>query len=71
MTVSTWSPIGSQLYKGIDPQKVANEIMNIGGDATPQQIVDAARAETSELHGIGIGSGRTSGYGRYHVTDVK
>ena len=50
MTVSTWSPIGSQLYKGIDPQKVANEIMSIGGDATPQQIVDAARAETSELH---------------------
>ena len=33
-----------------DAQKVAEEIMSIGDSATPQQIVDAARDENSELH---------------------
>ena len=50
MTVSTWTPFGSSLYKGVDPQKVADEILGIGGEATPQQIVDAARDESTELH---------------------
>ena len=50
MTVSTWTPFGSSLYKGVDPQKVADEILGIGDEATPQQIVDAARDESSELH---------------------
>ena len=38
------------LYKGVDPQKVAEEIMGIGESATPRQIVDRARDEKSELH---------------------
>lgn len=50
MTVSTWTPFGSSLYKGVDPQKVADEILGIGDEATPQQIVDAARDESTELH---------------------
>lgn len=50
MTVSTWTPIGSQLYKNVDPQKVATEILSIGDDVTPQQIVEAAKEESSELH---------------------
>ena len=50
MTVSTWTPFGSSLYKGVDPQKVADEILGIGDEATPQQIVDAARDEGTELH---------------------
>ena len=50
MTVSTWTPIGSSLFKGVDPQKVADEILSIGDDVTPQQIVEAAENESSELH---------------------
>ena len=50
MTVSTWTPFGSSLYKGVDPQKVADQILGIGDEATPQQIVDAARDEGTELH---------------------
>ena len=33
-----------------DPQKVADELSVLGNDITPQEIVDAARDETSELH---------------------
>lgn len=50
MTISTWTPLGQSLYKGVDPEKVASEILGIGDEATPQQIVDAAKDETSELH---------------------
>lgn len=50
MTVSTWTPFGSSLYKGIDPQAVADEIISIGDEATPQQIVDKARDESTTLH---------------------
>ena len=34
----------------MNPQKVADEILSIGDDVTPQQIVDAARDEGTELH---------------------
>lgn len=50
MTVSTWTPIGSKLYAGINPQRIADEISSIGDDVTPQQIVDKARDENCELH---------------------
>lgn len=42
--------VGESLYKGIDAQKVYDEIVSIGESATPEQIVDCARDETSELH---------------------
>jgi hypothetical protein len=38
------------LFKGVDAMKVAQEIMEIGESATPRQIVDRARDESSELH---------------------
>ena len=50
MTVSTWTPFGSSLFRDVNPQKVADEILGIGDEATPQQIVDAAKDESSELH---------------------
>lgn len=37
-------------YKGISALKVYQEIISIGESATPEQIVDAARDERSELH---------------------
>jgi hypothetical protein len=40
----------ASLYKGVDAQKVAEEIMSIGETATPTQIVEKARDEKSELH---------------------
>lgn len=33
-----------------DPGKVAYEIMSIGNSVTPEQVVEAARVENSELH---------------------
>lgn len=38
------------MYKGVDPNAVAQEIMSIGESATPRQIVDKARDESTELH---------------------
>lgn len=37
-------------YKNVSAEKVFSEIVSIGQSATPDQIVDAARDENSELH---------------------
>ena len=42
--------LGASLFRGISAQKVYDEIISIGDSATPQQIVDRARDEKSELH---------------------
>ncbi len=41
---------GFGFYKDVDPNEVAKEIRTIGEEATPQQIVDLARNERTELH---------------------
>lgn len=47
----TWSKgIGEALYKGVSATKIYDEITAIGDSATPEQIVEAARDESSELH---------------------
>lgn len=38
------------LYKGVDAQTVADEIMSIGEAVSPQEIVEKARDEATELH---------------------
>lgn len=38
------------LYKGVDAQAVADEIMSIGEAVSPQEIVEKARDEATELH---------------------
>jgi hypothetical protein len=48
MIVATWRPRFSP-FKA-DAQRVAEEIQQIGNDVTPQQIVDRAKDEASELH---------------------
>lgn len=46
-----WSSgLGEKLYKGVSAAMVYDEITAIGDSATPEQIVDAARDESSELH---------------------
>ena len=37
-------------YKDVDPNKVAEEIISIGDEPNPDDIVDKARNENSELH---------------------
>lgn len=49
MITATWSKVGQSLYKA-DAQKVADEIMAIGDEATPHQIVDKAKDKSTELH---------------------
>ena len=49
MIEAKWSKIGKALYNA-DPQKVAEEIESIGGDAKPAQIVEKARDSSTELH---------------------
>lgn len=49
MLVATWKSGFASLYKA-DPQKVANEIAQIGDTATPAQILDKARDDGTELH---------------------
>ena len=50
MITAKWMPGFDGLFKGADAQRVAEEIMSIGESATPQQILDKARNESSELH---------------------
>lgn len=46
---ASWSSVGRGLYHA-DAQKVAEEILSIGEEATPQQIVDKASDTSTELH---------------------
>ena len=46
MIVAKWS---MNIYKA-DAQKVAEEIISIGDEATPAQIVEKAKDENTELH---------------------
>lgn len=50
MITATWKRGFESLHKGVDPQRVAEEIISIGDDATPQQIVETARDASLELH---------------------
>ena len=50
MITSMWRPDVAFLYDGIDPQKVADEIVAIGDSATPEQIVEKAKDSSTELH---------------------
>ena len=43
MITAKWERGFESFYKGIDANEVAQEIISIGDDATPQQIVDKAR----------------------------
>lgn len=49
MITAKWRE-GFNFYSGVDPNNVANEIKSIGDDASPQQIVEVARNENTELH---------------------
>lgn len=48
MIVATWKS-GIGLFKA-DPRKVAEEIIAIGDEATPAQILEKGRSEETELH---------------------
>ena len=48
MIVATWKS-GLGIFKA-DPQKVAEEIIAIGDEATPAQILEKGRSEDTELH---------------------
>ena len=45
-----WRDGFENFYKDVDANKVAQEIMSIGENATPEQIVERARDEKTELH---------------------
>lgn len=49
MLVAKWKSGFESLHKA-DAQKVAEEILSIGDSATPQEIVDKAQDESTELH---------------------
>ena len=49
MVVASWKKGFSSLYKA-DAQKVAEEILSIGESATPEQIVEKAKDESTEIH---------------------
>lgn len=50
MAKTIWRVEFAYLYNGADAQKVTDEILSIGDSATPQQIVELAKDETTELH---------------------
>lgn len=46
----TWRKGFEWLYAGADANRIYSEIRSIGDKATPEEIVDKARDENSELH---------------------
>lgn len=48
--IAKWKDGFEGFYKDIDPQAVADEIISIGASATPNEILDKARDEGTELH---------------------
>lgn len=50
MITATFKKETAFLYKDVDPQLVAKELLEIGEDFTPEQIVDKARDINTELH---------------------
>ncbi len=50
MVVAKWKSGTESLHGKVDAQKVAEEILSIGESVTPQEIVDYARDEGTELH---------------------
>ena len=50
--VYSWQPGTERIYGNHDPNKVAEEILSIGEEPTSKQIVDKARDESTELHGM-------------------
>ncbi len=50
MIEAKWKEGMQSLYKGADAQKVANEILALGDDITPNQILETARNKNTELH---------------------
>lgn len=50
MITAMWRPEFASLHKDVDAQKVADEILGIGEEVTAEEVVNAARDESSELH---------------------
>lgn len=50
MITATWKKGFESFYKGVSAQDVTEEIMAIGDDATPQQIVEKAKDDRTQLH---------------------
>lgn len=50
MITAKWKQGFERFYKDVDPNEVAKEIASIGDSATPQDILDKARDESTELH---------------------
>ena len=50
MITATWRPDMASLYKNVDAQKVAEEIVAIGEEVTPEDVVNEARDPETELH---------------------
>ena len=50
MIEAVWRKEFASMHKGVNAQKVAQEILAIGDDADPHRILNAARNENSELH---------------------
>lgn len=48
--VAFWKPGMESLYEGIDAEKCANEIMEIGDKTKTREIYERAKDPTSELH---------------------
>lgn len=50
MVTAVWRADTGSLYKGIDAQQVAEEIVALGEAVTPDQVVERAKDKTCELH---------------------
>lgn len=50
MITAMWRPEFASLHKDVDAQKVADEILGIGDEVTAEEVVNAARDVSRELH---------------------
>ncbi|MCD8190702.1 MAG: hypothetical protein LUD78_10930 [Clostridiales bacterium] len=50
MTTAKWKTGWATLHHNADAQKVADEILSIGENVSPEEIVEKAKDEATELH---------------------
>lgn len=50
MITAVWKPQFASFYKGIDAQRVAEEITALGDSIAPEDVVEMAKDESTEAH---------------------
>ncbi len=68
--ISSWRPEAEKFYKGVDPQKIAEEVFSLGDNPQTEEILEMAKDETKEFHKL-IEWDDKKAAGKYRLTQVR